>query len=203
MACSTRVLPIFSRTLCSSIVVGTTRETPIAPSSRGRVSQSGQTEPRESAINSATDQKSGAKNRKTEISLGEPAAVNLSGYRQTLGVCWLVYGIFRLIMGICLVLFGGTATVMFGALLGRVPNPFALMGDFHVIYAVIVVLTLLCGLFGFLAGLALLANQRLARTLALLAAFLSVSEIPFGTTLGIYTLIVLLPLWGVSPPIRS
>jgi len=106
-------------------------------------------------------------------------------------------------MGICLVLFGGTATVMFGALLGRVPNPFALMGDFHVIYAVIVVLTLLCGLFGFLAGLALLANQRLARTLALLAAFLSVSEIPFGTTLGIYTLIVLLPLRGVSPPIRS
>ena len=203
MACSTRVLPIFSRTLCSSMVVGTTRETPIAPSSRGRVSQSGQTEPRESAINSATDQKSGAKNRKTEISLGEPAAVNLSGYRQTLGVCWLVYGIFRLIMGICLVLFGGTATVMFGALLGRVPNPFALMGDFHVIYAVIVVLTLLCGLFGFLAGLALLANQRLARTLALLAAFLSVSEIPFGTTLGIYTLIVLLPLRGVSPPIRS
>ena len=185
------------------MVVGTTRETPIAPSSRGRVSQSGQTEPRESAINSATDQKSGAKNRKTEISLGEPAAVNLSGYRQTLGVCWLVYGIFRLIMGICLVLVGGTATVMFGALLGRVPNPFALMGDFHVIYAVIVVLTLLCGLFGFLAGLALLANQRLARTLALLAAFLSVSEIPFGTTLGIYTLIVLLPLRGVSPPIRS
>ena len=203
MACSTRVLPIFSRTLCSSMAVGTTRETPIAPSSRERVSQRGQTEPRESAINSATDQKSGAKNRKTEISLGEPAAVNLSGYRQTLGVCWLVYGIFRLIMGICLVLFGGTATVMFGALLGRVPNPFALMGDFHVIYAVIVVLTLLCGLFGFLAGLALLASQRLARTLALLAAFLSVSEIPFGTTLGIYTMIVLLPLRGVSPPIRS
>jgi len=201
--CSTKALPIFSRTLCYSMVVGKTGETHISPSSRGRVSQSGQTEPRESAINSATDQKSGAKNRKTEISLGEPAAVNLSGYRQTLGVCWLVYGIFRLIMGICLVLFGGKATVMFGALLGRVPNPFALMGDFHVIYAVIVVLTLLCGLFGFLAGLALLASQRLARTLALLAAFLSVSEIPFGTTLGIYTMIVLLPLRGVSPPIRS
>jgi hypothetical protein len=106
-------------------------------------------------------------------------------------------------MGICLALFGGTATVMFGALLGRVPNPFALMADFHIIYAVIVVLTLLCGLFGLLAGLALLANQRLARTLALLAAFLSVSEIPFGTTLGIYTLIVLLPLRVVPPPIRS
>jgi hypothetical protein len=137
------------------------------------------------------------------MSLDESAAGNLNGHRRILGVCWLAYGILRLIMGICLVLFSGTATVMFGALLGRVPDPFALMADFHIVYAGLVVLTFLCGLFGILAGLALLANQRLARALALLAAFLSVSEIPFGTTLGIYTLIVLLPLRGISPQIRS
>jgi hypothetical protein len=135
--------------------------------------------------------------------LDKSAAGNLSGHRQVLGVCWIIYGIFRLIMGICLVLFSGTATVMFGALLSRVPDPFALMGDFHIAYVSIVVLTILCGLFGLLAGLALLANQGLARRLALVAAFLSVSEIPFGTTLGIYTLVVLFPLCGVSPPIRS
>jgi hypothetical protein len=137
------------------------------------------------------------------MSSDESAAGNLSGHRRILAVCWIVYGILRLIIAICLVLFSGTATVMFGALLGRVPNPFALMGDFHVVYAGIVVLTVLSGLFGLLAGLALLADQRPARTLALLAAFLSVSEIPFGTTLGIYTLIVLLPSRGVSSPIRS
>ncbi len=137
------------------------------------------------------------------MSLDESAAGNLSGHRRILGVCWLVYGILRLIMGICLVLFSGTATVMFGALLSRVPNPFALMRDFLIVYESIVVLTVLCGAIGLLAGLALLANQRPARMLALLAAFLSLSEIPFGTTLGIYTLIVLLPLRGVSPPIRS
>jgi hypothetical protein len=137
------------------------------------------------------------------MSLDESEVGNLSAHRRILGVCWIVYGILRLTIGICLVLFSGTATVMFGALLGRVPNPFALMGDFHVVYAGIVVLAVLCGLFGLLAGLALLANQRPARTLALIAAFLSVSEIPFGTTLGIYTLIVLLPLRGVSSPIRS
>ena len=137
------------------------------------------------------------------MSLGESEAVHLSGHRRILGFSWVVYGILRLIMGIWLILFSGTATVMFGALLGRVPNPFALMADFHVIYAATIVLSFLCGLFGLLAGLALLANQRPARTLALLAAFLSISEIPFGTTLGIYTLVVLLPLRGVSPPIRS
>jgi hypothetical protein len=137
------------------------------------------------------------------MSLDESAAGNLGGHRRILGVCWIAYGILRLIMGICLVLASGTATVMFGALLSRVPDPFALMGDFHIVYAGIVVLTFLCGLFGLLAGLALLANQRPARMLALLAAFLSVSDIPFGTTLGIYTLIVLLPLRGVSSPMRS
>lgn len=92
---------------------------------------------------------------------------------------------------------------MFGALLDRVPNPFALMSDFHIVYAGIVVLAFLCGLIGVLAGVALLANQRPARTLALAAAFLSVSQIPLGTTLGIYTLIVLLPLRSDAPVGRS
>lgn len=137
------------------------------------------------------------------MSLDESAADNLSGQQRILGVCWILYGILRLIKGICLVLLSGTATVMFGALLVRVPDPFILMSAFHLVYTAIVVLSVLCGLFGLLAGLALLANQRLARTLALLAAFFSVSEIPFGTTLGIYTLIVLLSSCDVSPPIRS
>src|SRR5579864_8359385 len=137
------------------------------------------------------------------MSLEESSAGILNGHRRILGVCWLVYGVLRLIMGICFVLFSGTATVMFGALLGRVPDPFALMSDFHIVYAGIVVLTFVCGLFGLLAGWALLADQRSARMLALIAALLSVSDIPFGTTLGIYTLIVLPPLRGFSPPIRS
>jgi hypothetical protein len=135
--------------------------------------------------------------------MDEPAVGNLSGHRQILGICWIVYGILRVIAGFWLILFSGTSTVMFGALLTRVPNPFALMGDFHIAYAGLVVLSFVCGLFGILAGLALLANQGPARMLALLAAFLSDSEIPIGTTLGIYTLIVLLPLRGVSSPTRS
>ena len=123
----------------------------------------------------------------------ESAAGNLSRRRRSLGVCWLVYGILRLIMGIILILFSGTATVMFGALLSRVPNPFALMDYFHIVYTGIIVLSFVCGVFGILAGLALLADQRSGRMLGLIAACLSVSEIPLGTTLGVYTLVVLLP----------
>jgi hypothetical protein len=127
------------------------------------------------------------------MSLDGIATGSLSEPRKLLGVCWVVYGILDLIMGVCLALFSRTATVMFGALLTRVPDPFALMSDFHLIYAGIVVLTFLCGILGLWAGLALLANQRSARMLVLIAAFLSVSQSPIGTTLGIYTLIVLLP----------
>jgi hypothetical protein len=138
-----------------------------------------------------------------KMSLEGYDAVNLSNHRGLLGVCWIVYGILRVIAGIWLILFSGTSTVMFGALLTRVPNPFALMGDFHAVYAGLVVLSFACGLFGILAGLALLSNQRAARKLVVLAAFLSVSEIPFGTTLGIYTLVVLLSSSRAISPIRS
>jgi hypothetical protein len=96
-------------------------------------------------------------------------------------------------MVLWLMAFSATATVMFGALLTRVPNPFTLMADFHLIYLAITMLSAVVGVLGILAGLALLASQGFARPLALIAAFLSLSEIPLGLTLGTYTLVVLLP----------
>jgi hypothetical protein len=34
-------------------------------------------------------------------------------HRRMLGICWLIYAIFRLIVTICLLVFSATATVMF------------------------------------------------------------------------------------------
>ena len=110
----------------------------------------------------------------------------------TLGALWIVYGILRLIAVILLVLYTGTATVMFGALLTRVPDPYTLMATFHILYIAAIIVTALSGLFGLFAGLALIAGKS-SRTLSLVAAFLALSDLPFGTTLGIYTLIVFLP----------
>jgi hypothetical protein len=170
---------------------------------RGQTYQTGQTEPKECATNQAAEQPSRANNRGLEMSLDESATGNLSAYRQSLGVCWIAYGIFRLILGIGLIVYTGTATVMFGALLGRVPDAFGLMADFHIFYAVMVVLSFVCGILGLLGGLALLANQGLARRLVLFAAVLSISDLPFGTTLGTFTLIALLPLRGRSAGARA
>ena len=116
-------------------------------------------------------------------------APGLGSHTRPLGICWVVYGVIRLAMAVLLVGFGGTATLMFGALLNRVADPFTLMGTFHFLYTVAIVLSAVCGLVGLLAGLALLGGQRSGRTLCLIAGFLSLPNIPLGTTLGIYTLI--------------
>lgn len=111
---------------------------------------------------------------------------------STLGALWIVYAILRLITVILMVLYAGTATVMFGALLTRVVDYASLMAIFHIFYTAAIIVSALSGLFGLLAGLALLAGKS-ARTLSLVAAFISLSDLPCGTTLGIYTLIVFLP----------
>jgi hypothetical protein len=117
-----------------------------------------------------------------------------NGHFRTLGSCWIIYGVIRMIMVLCLLIYGRTATLMFGALLSRVPDPFALMNMFHFLYLVMIVLSVVCGLIGIVAGLALLGGHRSGRKVALVAAVLSISDIPLGTTLGIYTLIELLPI---------
>lgn len=116
---------------------------------------------------------------------------------RTLGALWIVYGMVRLVMAAFLVIFSGTATLMFGALLDRVPNPFALMADFHFVYVLMIALSVICGILGIVGGLALLGG-RSGRTLVLIAAFFSLCEIPLGLTLGVYTLIVLLPAWAAE-----
>ena len=123
-------------------------------------------------------------------------AVIITRHLRILGICWVLYGIIRLATAVWLALFSNTATLMFGALLNRVADPFTLMNVFHFLYALVVAVSAVCGILGFLAGLALLSGAR--PTLAIIAGFLSLPSIPLGTTLGIYTLIILLR-WNPSP----
>jgi uncharacterized membrane protein len=123
----------------------------------------------------------------------DPAVQSLNVHLRTLGGLWIVYGVIRLALATLLILYSGTATVMFGALLNRVADPFTLMSFFHFTYIVLIVLSVVCGILGIMAGVSLLERQGGGRTLALIAGFLSLCNLPLGTTLGIYTLIVLLP----------
>jgi hypothetical protein len=131
------------------------------------------------------------------MTAGDSTMQKMDRQIRILGICWIIYGVARLIFAVWLVSFSNTATVMFGALLARVHDPFALMSYFHFVYASIESLSVICGVLGIFAGWTLLARQGFGRTLALIAAFLSLPEIPLGMTLGIYTLIVLLP-WTLA-----
>jgi hypothetical protein len=127
------------------------------------------------------------------MSTTSAAATNPRTSSSALGVLWIVYALLRIAAVILLVLYSGTATVMFGALLSRVADPYTLMAAFHVLYICAIVLTALSGLVGLFAGLALLAGKSSVRSLAIIASILSLCDLPLGTTLGIYTLVVFLP----------
>ncbi len=111
------------------------------------------------------------------------------GQRETLGALWIAYGIVRLILAFWLIFFYTTATLMFGAMLGRVPDPFTLMDVFHFFYIAGIAWTLLSGVFGIFAGLAIRGTRGISRAWFLAADFLALPDIPFGTILGVYTLV--------------
>jgi hypothetical protein len=124
--------------------------------------------------------------------MADDSGSRAEGRSSVLGMCWIVFGIFRVIVAVWMLSFAGTATVMFGTLLNRVPNPYSLMSAFHIIYSGWMVLSAASGIFGILAGITLLSGSGVSRMLALVAAFLSVAFLPVGTTLGVYTMVVFL-----------
>ena len=122
-------------------------------------------------------------------------AQSLAGTQpRVLGVCWIVYGVFRLAVTLWLIFFTTTATLMFGTLLTRVPDPYSLMALFQLLYLGLTIWSGVSGVLGILAGIMLMSGQRSARLLTIAAALLSLSELPFGIALGAYTLVVMLPV---------
>ena len=113
---------------------------------------------------------------------------------RTLGACWMVYGVIELITVVWLISVHDTVNLMFGALLSRVPDPFTLMDLFHFLYAAAIVLAAISGVCGIVTGWVLLQGLWFARTVALIAAVVSLLRVPLGTSLGIVTLVMLLPL---------
>ena len=121
-----------------------------------------------------------------------PGTVSTSG-TKTLGLAWIVYGVFRLAVTAWLIMFTTTATLMFGSLLTPVPDPFSLMTDFHILYSVVIVWSGISAVLGIVAGLAMLASQSAPRILIVAAALLALPELPFGVMIGVYTMTHIAP----------
>ena len=74
---------------------------------------------------------------------------------RTLGILWILYGLERFVVALAMFLCIPTLTVMWGALLTRVPNPFTLMDLFHFFLIFAIILAVVAGVISILAGLAL------------------------------------------------
>lgn len=120
-------------------------------------------------------------------------------YPRTLGMLWLLYGMLRIVAAAFLVVFSATFTLMAGALLTRVQNPFAWMSVFHFLFWVVIAWCIVCAILSFFAAGALLSGQSSKPRLATLASFVCLPEFPFGIVLGVYTLLLLGPRPVVSP----
>ena len=112
---------------------------------------------------------------------------------RTLGILWILYGLLRFVAALVVFLSFPTLTVMWGALLTRVPDPFTLMDLFHVFLIFMIILDVAAGIVSIIAGLALMSGGPSARRLGMLAAFLALINGPLGIALGAYTLVVLVP----------
>jgi hypothetical protein len=110
---------------------------------------------------------------------------------RNLGILWILYGLLRLIGAVGVFLYSGTLTLMWGALLTRVPNPFALMNLFQGLLVFVIILSIVAGVVCMIAGLNLMSNKGSARTLGLVAAFFGLTNGPLGIALGAFTLLFL------------
>ena len=110
---------------------------------------------------------------------------------RNLGILWILYGLLRLAGALGVFLYSGTLTLMWGALLSRIPNPFALMDLFHSFLIFVIVLGIVAGTVCTIAGVNLMSGAASARTLGLVAAFFGLTHGPLGIALGAFTLVFL------------
>jgi hypothetical protein len=122
-----------------------------------------------------------------------PTASEPDGTYRTLGVLWFFYAILRFAGAVFILIYTSTLTLMWGALITRVPNPFALMSFFHLFLVFATVLNIVAGIVALLAALSLLGRAGSSRTTALIASFFALIDGPLGIALGAYTLVAFVP----------
>jgi hypothetical protein len=119
----------------------------------------------------------------------------LSYHVRVLGILWLVYSIFHIVMAVWTLAFSHyfLPAMQDAFAHGNIPFPFPIIRFMHMFYALTAIYGVATGILGIFAAVALLQRKRIARGLAIVAAFICVISLPFGTAIGVYTLVILLP----------
>lgn len=122
---------------------------------------------------------------------------------QTLGVLWLIYGSLRVAQVAAIVVFSGTLTLMWGALLDRVSSPLAWMTAFHATLVLIVAWAIVSAFFSFVAGIAMLRHFEPSRADSVVASLLALPDLPLGVVLGVYSLLAVTRTSAAQERLRS
>jgi len=125
------------------------------------------------------------------IAVAGPIPGRVQSHLQLLSILWLAISAFNAVGGLILLV---VANTLFPHLreMNKMP-PDAPIGFLTVLLSTIGIIILAKAACGFIAGWGLTKRDSWARILALVLAFISLFNIPFGTAIGVYTLWVLLP----------
>lgn len=115
-----------------------------------------------------------------------PAVSMLVRQRQILGTFWLIYAVYELVRGILVIGAGSFLPIMARQ---WSPNFPAFLGP---LLGFVGGVMLLIATAGIVTGYGLLQRAPWARVLAIVMAIVSLLSVPFGTALGIWTLVVML-----------
>lgn len=121
----------------------------------------------------------------------QPIPGRVQRHSHLLAILWMAFSALNAIVGIVLLLLGDVLLPHLHEL-DKIP-PDVPVGFLSALFSTIGILILGKAACGFAAGRGLMHYDPWARTLALVLAFISLFNIPFGTGVGVYTLWVLLP----------
>src|SRR5208337_295521 len=125
------------------------------------------------------------------IAVTGPLPGRVQSHAHLLAILWFAYSAFTGLAGLFLFILG---TTLFPHLreMNKIP-PDVPVGFLTALFSTLGIIILAKSACGFIAGWGLMKRDSWARILALVLAFISLFNIPFGTAIGVYTLWVLLP----------
>jgi hypothetical protein len=124
-----------------------------------------------------------------------PVAIQtMNGHIRVLGILWAVYSGFRILMAVWSIILYRAFIPIFQNVMPHdndvnLAPIFRMMSGFYVVSGI---WSILAAAVGFWTAWALLKHEQSGRIIALVIAFVSLISIPFGTALGVYTLVIML-----------
>jgi hypothetical protein len=124
------------------------------------------------------------------VSLMQPLPGRVKSHVHLLALLWLALSAFNVVGAAVLYVIANT-------LFARLPDlgapPEVHVAFLRPLLSVIAIVILTKAACGFIAGWGLLQREPWARVVALVLAFISLFNVPFGTAIGVYTMWVLMP----------